>query len=54
VKRSVTFTGMIFKDGANAIGGGYYHLDELPGNGPPPTTPTTTRKLSGKVTAKQP
>lgn len=49
VKRTVTFQGILILDGADPYGSGYFMLLQLPDNGPPPTTPTTSDILTGKV-----
>jgi len=49
VKRAVTYQGLIVRDGAEYVGYGYFLNAQLPGNGPPATTPTTTEMRSGMV-----
>lgn len=49
VTRTTTFSGMIVDDGRGPRGYGFFNLAEMPTAGPPRTTPTTTRQLSGRV-----
>lgn len=49
VKRTAILNGILTHDGTRQIGAGHFLLPELPSDGPPPTTPTTSRKLSGSV-----
>jgi|GEM_PF-1101409 len=53
VKRAVTYQGLIVRDGADYIGYGYFLNAQLPGNGPPATTPTTTEMRSGMAVFDQ-
>lgn len=47
--RNTTFSGMIVDDGRGPRGYGFFNLAEMPIAGPPRTTPTTTRQVSGRV-----
>jgi hypothetical protein len=47
--RDTRFLGMIVDDGRGPRGYGFFNLAEMPTAGPPRTTPTTTRQLSGRV-----
>lgn len=49
VKRTAILNGILTHDDTRQFGAGHFLLPELPGDGPPPTTPTTSRKLSGSV-----
>ncbi len=49
VVRTVTYQGVIVRDGLLLRGRGYFLLPEMPSLGPPLTTPTTSDILSGEV-----
>jgi len=47
--RTVTYRGVLVNDGGVPRGLGFFLLPELPSVGPPKTTLTTSRLLSGSV-----
>lgn len=48
-KRTVTFRGSVINDGTGPRGYGFFVLPEMPQAGPPATTLSTSRLLSGRV-----
>lgn len=53
LKRTVTYQGIMVRDGATLYGEGYFMLPEQPELGPPQTTPTTSNIFSGKVVLEE-